>query len=471
VLLLLVALVLGVGAFNLPLGEPPLIQVWLAFIAYGVVLALPFIWYRPSWGWLHPLVFLVLWAELARSVLRKISIYATGLPAHDVMPAASSAVLNGVVTEALLLKAVGLMAMYTGFMSAGRLTAPRLEFKQPNHLALKTGVLTAVSLLALLMLVNAAGSVGALMLQRGLPAEARIFTDPNMRIAAYMVGLLKPACLVWFALKPKAWRSPVWLAFFGIAMLIGFMATGSRSGVAIPVLQAGVIWILHNRRIPYQAIVIGFVFSMLVLGIGGAFRQASTEAESLAEVEVDVGLVNSVTNGFQGMVRYGASHSGYYAILASVPDNVGFLWGESYLSIPVAPIPSAVLPFEKPEAGGKLNAKRIFSIRSGGVPPGSIGEAYWNFGIPGVIVVMALFGVVLKWFYRLYVVNQARGWVMVVYVITLFSLRPSSPPIYGWLHAMVPIAIYLILFCGFPATIRRDRHQAPWTGASADLGA
>lgn len=454
VLLVLAVLAFGVGAFNLLQGRASLVPIRLAFFVYIAVLAIPFILYRPAWGWLHPLVFWVLWVGVLSNVLPKLGVFANGLSDHRVMPRASSFELNAVVSEALLLTAIGTIAMFLGFIGAGRFSAPRLAFRRPRRLAIKTGLIAAIAVLALLMLIDKAGSIGTLMLQRGMSADERIYTDPIARIFMYIVGILKPACLVWLALDRNGWRNPLWLGFFVLALAIGFMATGSRSGVAFPILMAGAIWMLHYRRVPYTAIIAGFALSLVVLGVGGAFREATRGADSLTDIELRTGIGDGLVEGFQGMINTGSKANGTYGILASVPDDEGFLWGESYLSMPFAPIPGAILPFPKPEAGGKLNATRIHGIPSGGVPPGNIGEAYWNFGIPGVIGVMFLFGATLKWFYRLYVVNNGRGWVIVIYVITLFSLRPNSPAFYEWLHAVVPVSAFVLLYCGLPIPFR-----------------
>jgi len=97
-------------------------------------------------------------------------------------------------------------------------------------------------------------------------------------------------------------------------------------------------------------------------------------------------------------------------------------------------------------------------------PPGIIGEPYSNVGIPGVVVVMFLFGFVLKWFMRLYVVNGGAGWVTAIYVVTLFLLQPNSPAIYHWLHALAPVALFLVMLGGLP---RRASRMTRWSPIAA----
>jgi oligosaccharide repeat unit polymerase len=398
----------------------------------------------------------------------RLAVYANGLSFHRAVPAATGFELNAVVAETLLLTAIGILAMYLGFLAVGRLPAPRLNFRPPRRVAIKTSLVAATALLALLVLIDKAGGLGSLMLQRGLAAEEQIFTEPSARIFRYLVGILTPACLVWFALDRDAWRNPLWIGFFGFALAIGFIATGSRSGIAVPVLIAGAIWMLQNRRVPYSAIVLGAVFTVVVLGVGGAFREASRGAGSLHDVDVDTRVFEAAKRGVEVIVSYGTARDGTYGILASVPEEEGFLWGESYLAIPFAPVPSAILPFPKPPAGGKLNAVRIHGIDSGAVPPGYIGEAYWNFGIVGVIIVMLIFGIGLKWICQLYVTNCGRGWVIAIYVTSLFSLQPSSPAIYEFLHSVIPMAVFVFVFCGPPKRLRRSRWLAvyPYTHSS-----
>lgn len=448
----LALLTVGIGTVNLLQVRPDLATVWLAFVVYVLTLMLPFCFYRRDWGWLHPVMFTVLWVQVVRYILPRVGVFASGLDTHQAILAGSFGATNEVVAQATLLTAVGLLAFYAAFLGKGPLAAPRVQFRPPRGVLLKVTVVAAVALFALYRLAQEAGGIGQLMLFRGLSGDARqaFIAEVGGRHWHYLVGILKPACFVWLALRPSDWRRPAFLGFFGLALAIGYVATGSRSGIIVPVLMVLAIWMLSRQRVSYRAILAGALCGLIIIGVGGEFRTQSRGAKHLSDVQLDLGFVEGLSRGVETAVQYGTETDGTYGILARVPDEVGLLYGRSYLSILFAPIPSALLPFEKPEAGGKLNAIHIFGNPNTAIPPGNVGEAYWNFHVPGVVLVMFAFGLVLKWFSRLYVVNGGVGWVAITYVITLFSLQPNSPAVFNWVQLIVPTSFFVVVFCGLP---------------------
>ena len=424
--------------------------VWLAFSTYLLALALPFVLYRRAWGWFQPIVFTIVWWHLIQQILPRLGVYSQGLDYHRALPGWLISDLNLVVAKALLVDVVALLALYVGFFGSGRLPVPRLRFRPPRHLLVKVLLVGAVSLFALLRLIDEAGGLGPLMLQRGLSVDLRVRASLGGGHWQFMVGLLKTACLVWLALKPEHWRRPIFIAVFGAALFIGFAATGSRGGLYMPILMAGAIWALAHRRVPYLLIVVFGVAALAMIGILGEFRAESRGARSLDNVTLTTDLVDNLERGLADVTKYGTQSIGIYPIIAKVPEQVDFLYGQSYASIFLAPIPSVILPFDKPAAGGAWTAEHFFGTTQNTIPPSTIGEAYWNFHLPGVLIVMTLFGIFLKWLARLFTVNAGAPWVMVIYVYTLFALQPNSDSFYSWLHGIVPIVLFLLLFCGLP---------------------
>lgn len=238
------------------------------------------------------------------------------------------------------------------------------------------------------------------------------------------------------------------------SLAIAYMATGSRGGVIAPILMACGIWSLHHRRLPYIGFLIIGIFALAVVGIGGEFRTATRGAQDVRSIEVSTGFLESIEEGFKEFTKRGAAEDGGYGIIGNVPESVDYLYGRSYWSIPLAIIPQMVLPFDKPLTGGKLNADYIYGNPLGAMPPGNIGEAYWNFGVPGVIMVMFVFGCVMRWFERLYTTNGAAGWVVGIYIAMLFSLQPNSPAFHNFVQAVGGAVIFLIFFCGVPKLVR-----------------
>ena len=437
-----------VATVNVSIGDSALLPIFLAFVAYLSVLALPLVLYRQGWGLFHPLIFMVLWWGLVREALPRLGLYGTGLEHHRALQGWTRADLNPLVVEALLLETFGLICMYLGYVFAAgrRLTGLRFELGKPRLLQAKMLFIAALAGIGMYRMVSEAGGVGALLLQRGLSPDEQIFAQIGGHWT-FLSGLLRPACLVWLALRPDVWRKPLFITLFGASLFMNFAATGSRSGIIVPVLAALCIWCLHYRRIPYTAMVMTGCFVLGAVGLLGEFREETRGADTLGEVQVESGPAAGIQKGMDIIASRAEDIAGVYGILGKVPHSVDLLYGESYFSVPAAPIPSAIWK-DKPEAGGKLNGTRIFNEALTGYPPGNLGEAYWNFHIPGVALVYFFWGMFLRWLAGLYRANAGDRAVLAVFVITLFFLQPNSVAAYKWLQMIFPALAFLVFFCG-----------------------
>lgn len=444
-----VFLAMLVGTLNLTQGRTDLALVFGAFLLYLVVLILPLIGYRQEWGWFHPLIFMPLWA-LVTGVPTSLGVFIGGLERHTALPGRTVQELNGLVVKGLLLSALGWLMFYAGYAFVGRKRTAELRFPEPRAILPKILLVAGLSGVGFLVLMQIAGGMGPLLLQRGIRASERIAKEMGGHWHV-LVGVLPTACLVWVALRPAVVRRPIFWLVFGSGLFLGFAVTGSRSGVIIPIVMLVAIWALRSARMPYLRVLVLGALALAALGILGEFRAETRQAETLQDVQLDTGLREGFVRGVEERVGSGSESAALYAILGRVPAEVDFLWGRSYLSIPAAPIPSAIWS-GKPDAGGRLSGHLIFGRPEGGggVPPGNIGEAFWNFHIPGVIVVMFLWGMAANWLARFYRENQANGGIVALYVLTLFGLGPNTVAFYGWIHEMIPALVVLVLVCGFP---------------------
>jgi hypothetical protein len=107
------------------------------------------------------------------------------------------------------------------------------------------------------------------------------------------------------------------------------------------------------------------------------------------------------------------------------------------------PIPRAVWP-DKPGQIGGLVGETFFKSPSG-TPPGPIGEAFWNFHIPGVLVVFFVFGVFHRWLAQSFIEYKQYPAAILIYLTILFTLDPSTPALIVCLMLLVPLLILLRL--------------------------
>lgn len=98
------------------------------------------------------------------------------------------------------------------------------------------------------------------------------------------------------------------------------------------------------------------------------------------------------------------------AIIAKIPAELPFMYGESYMRLLIAPIPRVLWP-DKPVIGiGQYVGIDVMERSTiSGVVPGVLGEAYLNFGWPGLVIILFLFGGLCRTLYQKFAVNRDRN--------------------------------------------------------------
>ena len=144
---------------------------------------------------------------------------------------------------------------------------------------------------------------------------------------------------------------------------------------------------------------VALVMVLAVIIAMGALRFIQQRSVTYAEYSEDIGVGRSVgriavTNNFLGIKKTSV-------LLDIVPSQEAHSYGATYLLWLVAPIPRSLWP-EKPTVriGGVLGAKVYGTRDTNGIPPGFVGEAYYNFGWLGIPFVAFLFGAGIRWFYE-----------------------------------------------------------------------
>ena len=463
---ILIAVVgLVVGFIVLATGGTNQGLVYLAFVVYLVALALPFVWpgFRP--GIFHPLVFYVIWLGFKGLLEGEAALAASGLPFHRALTGLSGAELNSLLAKSFLLETLALVSLYVGYALTPRCHMPTWRVPKGHGIGWKSVLWVGVSAIALLVLVRYAGGIDGLLMQRGIPSTERIAAQVGAQWN-WLAGIGVVVPLIWLAFDARAVRRPLFWLVLIAALMIKFAATGSRSGVVLPLIMIGVIWMLHYRTVPYRAIVVGIVLALVMIGALGEFRAATQKVQSFEEVGVQSSFGQWLRAAVDELGRRSGENSGQIAVLGKVPSEEGYLFGESYLSIPFVFVPSAVWG-DKPDAAGKLVAKRIYERPLTAIPPGPVGEAYWNFSYLGVVSVFLLYGVFLRFVGSVYTANREHSLVMVVFVYVLFNLQPHSPSLYDFFQLLVPaVVIWLSMIVGVPGVMRR---RAPPEYNRADL--
>lgn len=435
--------VTGLALYNQTSGAMAVIPALVLLVALNLV---PLVWYRAEYGWFHPLIFgaLMFFVEL----MRGFSAYARGLPLHVALPDYDQARLAGLVAYELLLGALGLLAYYAGFFLAPRPGVPQLHFAPPRHLRLKALAVIALASAVFLVFLSRRGGLESHILSWGGSRHASVGGEHYwIQIARWSLY----AGLIWLALERRAVRRPLFWASVVAGLSIAFLTTGSRSAVLAPIAMGMMIWMIRERRIAVSKILLFALLALMVINVLGSFRRSTWEGRVGWEHLTNIQLTEALSA--EEIVSRSTIGSGTLPILERVPDEVGLLYGETYLAVLTMPVPRWLWPDKPGLVGGRVG--QIFFNQTGGVPPGVIGEAYWNFHIAGVLIVFLLLGIFHQWLAALLCRYGREPAAILLYVLILYTFSPTSSGLIGWLVMLAPVLLMLRLFGAI--TLRR-RH-------------
>lgn len=446
-------IILLVGIFALSSNRPSMIFIYLAFLSYVLALVFPLLFsvYR-ALGVFHPIVFYIIWFGLRSLLTGKAVLAARGLEFHNALNGLSGYELNLIVVNSFILETMAVLALYAGFVIMPRLQLLSLPIEKPRSITLKALIWLLLPFIGVLILVNYAGGLGELMMERGLSYDETI----KGQIGHHWHLLTKTGTIipvVWLSFDKFATKKLIFWVVTILALGCVFAGTGSRSSVIIPLIITGAMWVLQHKVIPYKTVFWGVFISIFLLGLLGEFRAATMQSRSIADLEYQAEIFSSVRSASERLVGSFTYDSGQLAILGRVPQQVDHLYGESYLSIPFIFFPRAIWPGETPHAAGKLNAIRIYERPFTGKPAGLVGEAYWNFSWVGPILIFGFYGMLLSLAGQMYLKNQGSAFVSIVYLYFLFLFAPGSNQLYDFIHALVPV----IGFYGFVVLSSRVR--------------
>ncbi len=439
----LVAYLVWIGAQELP-NSSSNAEAGLIFLALTlnfVLLLVPVIFYQPSYGWFHPLVFNIFVTLIYH--FRRSEIYTNGLQWHLALPGWSPDNLNHLVVYELLLRALGLLACYLGFWLSPTWGTPKIAFQFPRQLMPKVLLAVTFSTMVFLAYMQTQGGLVSHILSWGRGRRLELAGD-SYWLFFIQFGLI--ACLFWLAMDRKVHLNPVFWGAAGISILCNFFGSGSRSTIVYFMAMGLLVWLLREQKISVVRVAAVMLVGLLILGILGNFRAStfSGEVDWTALTGASSGDESALTTGLTEVTERSGVVDGVFPILALVPDEVDYLRGSSYLAVLTLPIPRGLWPEKPGLLGGRVG--ETFFNTTAGMPAGVIGEAYWNFGIVGVPLVYFLFGFFYRWLTESFRKYAHEAAATVLYVVTLFQFSgPSGDAVVAWLITFVPFLIFLYL--------------------------
>lgn len=418
--------------------------VFLALVLNGVLLLLPIIFYRPNFGWFHPLGFVLFFALLGH--LRRFDVYVSGLQWHAALPGWGTDHLTALVLKDLLLQAAGTVALYAGYVLGPTPGPLPIIFRTPAHLASKTVFTVAMATGIFAVYVQGRGGLISHMLSW---ASGRNEALAGAFYWQFLIQLGMLACLCWLTLDQRSTANPVFWGCTLASLTMIFLTGGSRSAVIYTMVMGLIAWLLREQKVDVVKIAAITLIGLFVLGTLGNLRNStfsgtidwgSLWGRSSASTAAETSTLNT---GLTEISQRSSVYSGVFPILGLVPTQVDYLGGSSYLAALTLPVPRALWP-QKPGLVAGMVGQTFFNTPVG-MPPGPIGEAYWNFGLPGVLMVFTLFGAFQKWLAETYIRCQPQTGAIVPYVITLFLFsEPTGLAFVAWLMMLVPTLGWLV---------------------------
>jgi oligosaccharide repeat unit polymerase len=419
--------------------SPAFIMLCLAQVLNFAVILFPIIFYKPSFGWFHPLVFYT--CQYLLFQFRSYATYLQGISRHKALPEYSNEDIVLLVAFALTLHAVSTLSYYFGFWFGPNLKTPRNYFRHPKMLSVKATVVVIISVIIFWLYVESKGGLNAHLLSWQEGRHEALSGD------YYWILLIKfaeLATLLWFALNRRAIYHPLFWACALVSIMINFLATGSRGGAVSFFIIGMLVWMLREKKFaPTRILMIG-VLGVMLISFLGEFRARIWKGDiSLLSETRETSLTEQFEQGAVESADRAWANNGLLPILARVPNDVDLLYGSSYMAFLTIPIPRSAWPDKPGQIGGLVGD--IFFDSPSGTPPGPIGEAYWNFHIPGVIVVFFIFGTFQKWLAQSFVKYRHYPAAILIYLTVLFTLDPSTPALIVCLMLVVPLFILLRL--------------------------
>lgn len=174
--------------------------------------------------------------------------------------------------------------------------------------------------------------------------------------------------------------------FLGLVSTLLLLGGGQRGRFLVPVLAAGLVWFKTTHRPigPRRLAVIGALAMLLISAIVGVARGAAGQRTLSADnvIAAPFGSGSDLFSPLAGLAQ-------------TVPSQIPYLDGSSYLEIFVFPVPR-FLWHAKPE-GAISTVVQTFDPRDAGLAFPEFGEMYANFGLPGVVIGSLLLGLLVEW--------------------------------------------------------------------------
>ena len=387
--------------------------------------------------------------------------------------------LHDTFALALVYANLGLLCFHIGYYVPGSILkrASRLsgswDRKAVNGVSL---CLAIVGILAFVLLMRDLGGISAYISEWGHQRAIALRGKTSFAFASTNFLALSSCLLYVVAIRGQSRRH---LGFAIITLLILTLAgliIGYRNMVALPAMQLLVIHHYLRRPLTPNVTTVSLAVFLILCSNLYAWLRATpsfTSRPDLGAISDSIQDAAFWKNSLPLLLNRFHGIECLVIVIEKTSGNVPFELGiKSLTEIVTAPVPRIVWPDKPAPQGVRFSETfffqsepRIFS-QSGGIAPGWLGEAYWNFHVAGVLFGSLFAGAVCKTLYRFFVFNRGNASVLLLY--------SACVPICVWLVEAPTLAIGILVLTWLPMlavliAVRGKVHAGARTSAAGSL--
>lgn len=384
--------------------------------------------------------------------------------------------------RALLLAALGMSAMLAGYYGSGRYGVlaylPRIDLPLSagrREAFCKVAIVSGL-IVWLLQIVGFSVSGG-----EGIAAFIRVF------LYLFNVGVVVLAYYVYSGGAPNgAWA---WFLYLSVALasLIG-LATGFLETALIPLILLFMVRWHVRRKFDWRWAIMGMIMFAILNPVKFAYREQTWYGGGNVESPLDkiflwYDLTLQATSSYSGvdawsnfeatfrqsMSRFDLLHH-FVLVQEQTPDNIPFYYGKTYAYLLYGWVPR-ILWSDKPLAHQanktlavdyKIQTEEGTATTSIGI--GHLPEAYANFGVPGIVIIMALQGLFFTSIDKVLNGQRSEGGRSIYLAIMVYFLNGIGSATAALFMAVIPNTVASALILRFyskrwrdSAKVRRDQ--------------
>jgi hypothetical protein len=292
-----------------------------------------------------------------------------------------------------------------------------------------------------------------------------------------LAQMMQPLGILMIAYAWRTYRMPILffavMAIVTLQVALGFVA--DAKGLA---MMGGILVIISivliDARIPKLWLVGAVVYATLVFPIFQAYRTEIHGNRGIARTAVveNFGKILALTLSAEERVNTGAHRAqtllerssgigSVEMIFEKAGNGVPFQHGYTLTPLLATFIPKVVWP-DKPDVPTGQLVNKEFHVTDGDdvyISPTTLGELYWNFGWPGVIVGMSIIGALLGWVGSRF--NMGDATTVTRLLVTVVTIREIVMGFEGviaasyvvWLRSLAGIGLLHVMFA------RVDAHR------------